>query len=49
VPGEPHIVQKIGKHKTRMGREMRLTTQFREYGMNQVILDLGSDANVLPK
>jgi len=24
--GEPHIVRKIGKHKTRTGREMRLTT-----------------------
>jgi len=26
VPGEPHVVEKIGKHKTRTGREMRLTT-----------------------
>jgi len=25
TPGEPHVVQKIGKHKTRMGWEMRLT------------------------
>ena len=28
---------------------MRLTTQIAEYEMDQVILDLGSDANVLPK
>ena len=47
--GEPHVVQKIGKHKTRTGREMRLTTQIGEYEMDQVILDLGVDANVLPK
>ena len=28
---------------------MRLTTQIREYEMDQVILNLGLDANVLPK
>lgn len=28
---------------------MRLTTQISEYEMDQVILDLGSYANVLPK
>jgi len=28
---------------------MRLTTQIGEYEMDQVILDLGSDTNVLPK
>ena len=28
---------------------MRLTVQIGEYEMDQVILDLGSDANVLPK
>ena len=33
----------------RIGREMRLTTQIEEYEMDQVILDLGSDMNVLPK
>jgi hypothetical protein len=49
TPGEPRVVRKIGKHKTRTGREMRLTTQIGEYEMDQVILDLGSDANVLPK
>ena len=47
--GEPCIVRKIEKHKTRMGREMRLTAQIGEYEMDQVILDLGSDVNVLPK
>ena len=27
TPGEPCVVQKIGKHKTRRGQEMRLTMQ----------------------
>ena len=47
--GELSVVRKIGKHKTRTGREMRLTAQIGEYEMDQVILDLGSDANILPK
>lgn len=47
--GEPHMVWKIGKHKTRIGHEMRLTTQIGEYEMDQVILDLGSDVNIFPK
>ena len=49
MPGEPRVVWKLEKHTTRIGREMRLTTQIREYEMDQVILDLGSDANILPK
>jgi len=46
---ELHVVQKLGKHALRTGREMRLTAQIGEYEMDQVILDLRSDANVLPK
>lgn len=46
MSGKPHIV---GKHTMQTGREMRLTVQIREYEMDQVILDLGSDTNVLPK
>lgn len=49
APREPRVVRKIGKDKARTGREMRLTVQFEEYEMDQVILDLGSYANVLPK
>jgi len=45
----PHIVRKIGKNRPRTGREMRLIAQIGEYEMHQVILDLGSDVNVLPK
>lgn len=49
APGEPRIVWKIGKHKERIGREMRLTAKMGEYEMDYIILDLGSDANILPK
>ena len=42
-------VRKIGKHKKQTGREMRLTVQIGKYEMDQVILDLGFDANLLPK
>jgi len=49
APGEPRVVRMRGKHAMRTGREMRLTAQIGEYEMDQVILDLGSDANVLPK
>lgn len=47
--GEPYVVWKIGRHDLFTGREMRMTVQIGEYEMDQVILDLGSDANVLPK
>jgi hypothetical protein len=47
--GEPCMVKKIGNHKTRTGQEMILTAQIGEYEMDKVILDLGSDANVLSK
>lgn len=48
-PDGHHVVRKIGKHKARTGHEMRLTTQIGEYEIDQVILDLGSDANIFPK
>lgn len=43
------MVWKVGKHALCIGREMRLTAQIGEYEMDQVILDLGSDVNILPK
>lgn len=46
---EPRVVQKLRKHTMRIGREMRLTVQIGEYEMDQVILDLVSDASVLSK
>ena len=42
-------VHKLHNYKKRTGREMRLTAQIGDYEIDQVILDLGSDANVLPK
>lgn len=48
-PDGHYIVCKIGKNKARIRREMRLTAQIGDYEMDQVILDLGSNANVLPK
>ena len=47
--GESRVVWKLGKHALHTGREMRLTAQLGQYEMHQVILDLGSDMNVLPK
>lgn len=46
---EWRIVHKMGKGKKIMGHEMRLIVQIREFEMDQVILDLESDANVMPK
>ena len=46
---ELRVVRKLGKHALHTSREMRLTTQTGEYEMDQVILYLGSDANMLPK
>ena len=46
---EPHNVQKLGEHALRTRQEMWLTSQIGDYEMDQVVLDLGSDANVLPK
>ena len=34
---------------TRTGREMRLTAQVGEFEMDEVILDLGSEVNVMTK
>ena len=42
-------VHKLYKHKKHTGQEMQLTTQIGDYEIDQVILDLGSDVNVLPK
>lgn len=49
TPIKQRTVRKVYMHKKKMGREMRLTAQIGEYEMYQVILDLGSYANVLPK
>lgn len=46
---EQRAVHKVEKCKKRIGHEMRLTAEIGEFEMDQVILDLGSDANVLLK
>ena len=38
-------VHKLYRYKKRTGREMRHTADIGDYEMDQVILDLGSDAN----
>jgi len=47
--GEPHVIYKFGKHALHNRREMILMVWIGEYEMDQVIVDLGSDMNVLPK
>ena len=49
LPLEVKDVHKLYRYKKRTSREMRLTAQIDDYEMDQVILDLGSYANVLPK
>ena len=46
---EIKYVHKLYKHKRLTGREMWLTAHIGDCDMDKVILDLGSDANVLPK
>ena len=36
-------------HKRRTSKELRLSAQIGEYDMDYVILNLGSDVNILPK
>ena len=43
-----HTVHNIAGH-TRTGREMKLTAQIGEFEMDEVVLDLGSEVNVLTK
>lgn len=47
--GEPHVIRKLGKKVLRTGREIWLTARIGDYEMDQIILDLGSDANILPR
>jgi len=42
-------VNKVNRSKKKTSREMWLTTQIGDFDMDQIILFLGSDANVLPK
>lgn len=42
------VVHQIKKY-IRIGREMRLNAQIGDYDMEEVILDLGSEVNVLTR
>lgn len=46
---EQRTVNKVKRSKKRTGREMQLTVQIGDFEMDQVILNLGSHANVFPK
>jgi len=49
---EPQLIEITVNHlqkRIRTGREMRLSAQIGNYDMNFIILDLGSDVNVLTK
>ena len=48
-PLEVKDVNTLYKYKKRTGREMQLMAQIGDYEMEQLILDLRSDVNVLPK
>lgn len=49
IPSEQCTMRKLAKHKKWTRRKMSLTAQIGEYEKDKVILDLGYDANGLPK
>jgi hypothetical protein len=48
VPITERVVNQV-LHRKRTNKEFRISTQIEEYDVDNVILDLGSDVNVLPK
>lgn len=44
-----YAVNKVNWSNKRTSREMQLMAQIGDFKMDQVALDLGSDANLLPK
>jgi len=44
-----HAVNKVDRSKKSTSGHMRLATQIDDFDMDHIILDLGFDANVLPK
>ena len=49
IPAVPHIEKKVNqvRRKCKTGRELRMNTQIGDYDMNYIILDLGSNVNIL--
>ena len=48
-PQQSYGIEKTVNRVRRIGREMRLHAQIGEYDMTDIILDLGSEVNVLTK
>ena len=47
VESQPEGRFNHAKNKFKMGRELRMTAQIGDYDMDYIILDLGSDINIL--
>ena len=49
TPIEPRPEKKVNevRKKLKNGHELRMTTHIRDYDMDYIILDLGSDVNIL--
>ena len=51
LPGEDHLPKKVNSIKTKLkiGHKLRMTAQIGDYDMDYIILDLGSDVNILTR
>ena len=49
IPIEPQIENKVNQvwHKCKISHELRMNAQIGDYDMEYIILDLGSDVNIL--
>ena len=49
IPVEPQPEKKVNqvRKNCKIGNELRMTTQIGDYDMDYIILDLGSDVNIL--
>ena len=49
IPVEPQIEKKVNqvRQKCKTGRELRMNAHIGDYDMDYIILDLGSDVNIL--
>ena len=51
IPVEPRPKKKVNqvRKKFKIDRKLRMTTQIGDYDMDYIILDLGSDVNILTR
>ena len=49
IPAVPHIEKKVNqvRQKCKTSHELRMNAQIGDYDMDYIILDLGSDVNIL--